>query len=320
MKLFFSFFSIALTLTPSFSASVPEPSSPMTTAEKQAPTTLTLSELIQEGKEMQASIIEGSLLSLILRFDGLTERGNHYATFTRHLAVHAAKCEDPNAFPGYGIILEDMRANPNTQAAAEALLDMEELIHLATSGSLSPNVLQHILAKLDERKARDLAARKEVIAQNQQKFILATFINDRLLSQLNGAFVKEMEKLRKFRDVATINKWKLESPISTGMEGSATAEFPDIATLIRDIKEYTADVAKQEVAYLENTRLRLLANIQKINTLLEKALAAKKQAINFAGVEEHFVLEGVIKALREDRDATNESLEKENHRLDRLNS
>lgn len=162
---------------------------------------------------MQASIIEGGLLSLMLRFDGLTERGNHYATFTRYLAVHAAKCEDPNAFPGYDIILEDMRANPNTQAAAESLLDMEELIHLATSGSLSPNMLQHVVAKLDERKIRDLAIRKEAIDQNRQKFTLATFINDRLLGQLKGAFFKEIEKLRRFRDDATIAKWQLDSPL-----------------------------------------------------------------------------------------------------------
>jgi hypothetical protein len=297
MKPFFSFLIIVLTLTPSFSASAPELSSPLATAEKQASTTLTLSELIQEGKEMQASIIEGGLLSLMLRFDGLTERGNHYATFTRYLTVHAAKCENPELhFPGYEIILEDMRANPDSQAAAEAQSDMRELIQLAKSGSLSPNVLQSAVEKLNERKVRDLAVRKEVIAQNKQKLALATFFNDRLIGQLRKAFGIEIKKLRKFRDSPTIDKWELESPISTGIEDNPTAELPNIATLIRDIKEYSAEVAKQETEYLESTRSRLLANTQKIDTLLKKALAAEP----LADEAKRSILEGMIKALSAD--------------------
>lgn len=314
MKSFFSFLIIVLALTPSFSASEPELSSPVAAAEQQASATLTLSELIQEGAGMQENIIKGCLLSLMLRFDGLTGRGNRYAIFIRHLDVHAAKCKDPNAFPGYDIILEDMRANPDSQAAAEGPIDLAELVQLARSGRLSPNVLQSVVEKLNEQKARALAVRKEVIAQNQQVVALATVINDRLIDQLWEAFAIEIEKLRKFRDAATTDTLELESPISTGIEDNPTAELPDIATLIRDIKEYTAEVARQEIEYLESTRSRLLANIQKINTLLEKALAAKA----LADVAERSILESMIKALRETRDATSESVEKQECRLARL--
>lgn len=314
MKPFFSFLIIVLTLTPSFSASAPELSSPVAAAEQQASTTFTLSELIQEGTCMQANIIEGSLLSMIFRYVVLIERGNHCATFTRYLAVHAAQCKDSNAFPGDDIILEDMRANPDSQAAEVEISEMRELIQLATSGSLSPNVLPHILAKLDERKARVLAVRKEVIAENQKELALATLFNDSLIYQLREAFDIEIKKLRKLRSSPTIDEWKLESPISTEMEDNPTAELPDIATLIRDIKEYTAEVAKQETEYLESTRSRLLANIQKIDTLLKKALAAKERASEAT----RSILEGMIKALRADIEATENSINEQGRRLDRF--
>jgi hypothetical protein len=320
MKNFFSILSLALTLTSSFSASVSDfPSSSESTsaaATAENPTsTLALSKLIQEARETQANIIEGRLLSLTFRFDALTERGQNYTPLIQHLAAHAEKCEDPNAFPGYGIILEDMRANPNTEAAAEAIENMANLIHLITSGSLSQEVLSQVVAKLDERKAIDLAVRKAIIAKNQQTLTIATLINNRLLDQLKEAFATELGKLEKYKDAEIIDKWKIESPIITETSDTETESLPDIASLIRDIQEYTATVSAQESKYTQSEIDRLKGDNDQRKSLVERRV---RDLALTAGAEDSIVAE-MIKALEKDITETEESIGKNQRGLEALN-
>ena len=315
MKLFFSFLSIALTLTPSYSASVPELSSPVAAAEQQESTTSTLSELIQEDKDMKATMIERNLHSMKLRFVALTEWVNDCATPKQHLAAHAEICRDPNAFPGFDIILEHMPANPDSQAAAKALLNVRGLIQLVTSGHLSPDELQSNLAELNKLKANALQRRTGEIAYNQLTFaILTADIDAQIIKLREVEFASEIEKLRKYRDAPTIDKWKLESPISTGIEVNATEELPDIATLIQNKKEFINKVIMQEVEYLESTKSRLLDDIQKINTLMEKVIAAIKRA----DVAKRSGLRILIESLSKDRKKINESINVQDRRLERL--
>lgn len=320
MKQHLWFLSIMIIVSPLGFAALPEnvtseDSPPASSSPTNAETELTFSELVLNGREKQAEIIEGSLLATMLRFDTLSERSKHFGIFERQLAAHADKCNQPNAFPGYEIILEDMRANPDTAAAASAIAQMEQLLGLLASGSLSSAARERVVSNLEQRKARDIQTRKLVICGNQTKVSLANIINERLLSQIKLTFAAELERLKKYRELDAIDKWKLTNLIAAAQESNETTELPDIATLIREIQAYKAAIEIEEARNIQSEIGRLSGVVQTLETLITTA-----QTVVPSDEAETSLIQEMIAAIRQDQDETRESLAKDHVKVGRLKS
>ena len=264
---------------------------------------------VEKSKEILSYIIEHNLLLYMGRYDKLTDRNRQIdqmlRLFTDHLNHDQQPCE------GYGLILEDIRAHPDSDEVLRQLSQMDELISLVNSGTLSLEALTRVKASLDQRKQSAIATRLGIALQRIMQFRTAKKLNTDLMFQTKTEFEKDLEKLRRYRDEAVVSKWTLESPLQTELAASAPAietPLPIFADVIRDAIELTQTIKAEEVAYLKATIALLTDNRNKTMILLEEASA----------LEEKSLREESIVALEKDIAKTSSFIAREQARLKNL--
>lgn len=236
------------------------------------PQASSLAELVETCKETQAQIIESALRTLQSRYDALTERKKDIQTvfnlFNRHSQAPMPE--------GYACIKEDLEALPDTEARSEALLNLENLIVLINSGTLSEAGLANGKSKLDQRKNAVLETRRAIIAQRQRSCGMFLMINRVLLTQIAEAFNKDLEKLKRYRNEETTSLWTLESLLpaepSTATEENVETGLPLLADAIRDYLTLEKDIKNDEIRHLQRATNLLITNRSKLQALLDQTL------------------------------------------------
>lgn len=269
------------------------------------------STFLEKGKETQVGIIESNLLAYVERHDALTERGKEITRIFQLFVTHGRTT--PPA--GYEWILEDIQATPDSAARSEQLLDMEQLIELVKSGSLSEEALQQINTSLDQRKQQVLAARLGIIMQRIANLNNFSKMNTAFLAQLSEAFNNDLEKLKQYRDAETISRWTLESPMHTEPAASeeTSTPLPLIADVLREYLQFETEIKDGEIEYLTSNNSLLSENRLKLQTLLDEAKALSVPE------EDKPLLGALIDSLGKDIVAINGFIQRDASRLTNLN-
>lgn len=268
-----------------------------------------LAYLVEKSTQTYAEIIEGDLLSYMYRHDKLTERDKQIECVLKLFLAHLRQSQQPSE--GYDIILEDIRAHPDSEERARQLLQMEELIGLVNSGTLSPETLTLIKAKLDQRKQRDLDTRIDVIIQCIMQSQTAKKLNTDLLAQIKTTFENDLEKLRQYRDEEAVSKWSLESPLQsnpTASESTPETPLPILADVIRESVELAQASKEKEIEYLQENINLLSRSHDQLTAILDEAKA----------LEETDERNEMIQALEKDIAGINGFIERERARLARF--
>lgn len=241
-----------------------------TSIDVKAPTSLC--SIVEKGKAIQAGIFESSLLSIQLRFDTLTERETTIKRLRSLFEIHLAA--PPPV--GYECILEDIRANPDAEAAAKELFNMERLIQFINSPESEAAAVEYVVARLEERRRQVLATRRTIIGERITDLRGFSETSRALLGQLEQAFADGLEKLKRYRDDQAISRWILESPLPTEPsrpEPTIATPLPLLADAIQDYLDFKKTVNEEEIDVLKTTISLLTSNNNKLAALLEEIKA-----------------------------------------------
>jgi hypothetical protein len=230
-------------------------------------------EFIEKMKDAMASTLEPGLVVCVGRHNKLAARNKQIdqviKLFSDYLVQARMPCE------GYDIILEDIRAHPDSDEVLRQLSEMDKLFSLVASRAPHPERLVKSLEQLDQRKQIALSVRRNIIEQFLTAAQIAKKENTDLLAQTKSIFETTTLMLRKHKGQEVASKWTLEPslpPASTKSETQAAENIlPTLMDAVKDYKELMETVKSEELAYLKTTSGLLSDNRKRAEGLLEEA-------------------------------------------------